>query len=82
MVTFTLAAPNSHSESPFALPTRPRTSWQLPASMTRTALSGYGFTHGTSLPDAARTVINPAPMGAANARVATEQDRPPRGVPH
>jgi hypothetical protein len=77
----TAAALRSRSGSPFVLPTGSPKSWQPAVSTPADTISVSGAAHGTRYPDSALMVVNPATMAGADARVATKQDRPPRGVP-
>ena len=75
------AALGSRNVSPSVLPSPAGSSWQLPVSITISTAGGFGFAHGTSSHDATLMVIKPARTQGADTRVATEQDRPPRGEP-
>jgi hypothetical protein len=77
----TVAAPRSHSESPFVLPSAVPTWWQsaVSSSAERTGVLGSG--HRIRSNDPKLTTVDTATMAGADARVATKQDRPPRGVP-
>jgi hypothetical protein len=77
----TVAALHSRSGSPFVLPTGSPKPWQRAASIPADTTGVSGSAHGTRNPDSALMVVNPATMAGVDARVATKQDRPPRGVP-
>jgi hypothetical protein len=77
----TAAALRSRSGSPFVLPTGSPKSWPLAVSIPADTTGVSGSAHGTRYQDSALMVVNPATMAGADARVATKQDRPPRGVP-
>jgi hypothetical protein len=84
--TITPAAPRMFSEPTFVVPTDAPASWQRVRSDRRSQVTGlggnapfgFGVTHATAHV-APRSAVLPTPI--VDARNATKQDRPPRGVP-
>jgi hypothetical protein len=77
----TAAAVRSRSESPFVLPSAAPTSWQWAVSSSAERTGVLGFGHRIRSNDPKLTTVDTATMAGADLRVATKQDRPPRGTP-
>jgi hypothetical protein len=77
----TAAAPRSRSGSLFVLSTGSPMPWPLAVSIPTDTVGLAGAAHGTRFRGPVRMVVNAATLAGADARVATKQDRPPRGVP-
>jgi hypothetical protein len=80
-VNTTAAALRTRSESPFVLPTSVSKSWQPRVFTPATAYGDNGSAPRISFLDTTHMAVVPTQLAGTGVRVATKQDRPPRGVP-